>query len=37
MAPQTIPARIRWAVDILDPQPADQVLEIGCGPGTPPS
>ena len=30
---QTIPARIRWAVDIMDVQPADQVLEIGCGPG----
>ena len=33
MVSQTIPARIRWSVDILDPQPADQVLEIGCGPG----
>ena len=33
MVPQTIPARIRWAVEILDVQPADQVLEIGCGPG----
>ncbi|CAN5401792.1 hypothetical protein BH11ACT8_BH11ACT8_23730 [soil metagenome] len=30
---QTIPARIRWAVDFMDPQPADHVLEIGCGPG----
>lgn len=30
---QTIPARIRWAVEILDVQPDDQVLEIGCGAG----
>ena len=33
MVSQTIPARIRWAVDFMDPQPADQVLEIGCGAG----
>ena len=33
MALQTIPARIRWAVDIMDLQPNDHVLEIGCGPG----
>jgi len=33
MAVQTIPARIRWAVDIMDVQPTDHVLEIGCGPG----
>ncbi|WP_139981251.1 SAM-dependent methyltransferase [Nocardioides litoris] len=31
-APQ-IPARIRWAVDFMDPQPGDHVLEIGCGAG----
>ncbi|WP_110181686.1 class I SAM-dependent methyltransferase [Nocardioides solisilvae] len=33
MAVQTIPPRIRWAVDLMDVQPHDQVLEIGCGPG----
>ena len=33
MAVQTIPARIRWAVDFMDVQPNDHVLEIGCGPG----
>jgi trans-aconitate methyltransferase len=33
MVLQTIPPRIRWAVDLMDVQPADHVLEIGCGPG----
>ncbi len=33
MVVQTIPARIRWAVDFMDVQPNDHVLEIGCGPG----
>ena len=28
-----IPARIRWAVDFMDVQPSDHVLEIGCGSG----
>ena len=28
-----IPARIRWAVDFIDVQPSDHVLEIGCGNG----
>ncbi|MGN0064516.1 MAG: class I SAM-dependent methyltransferase [Nocardioides sp.] len=33
MPTQPIPPRIKWAVDLMDVQPADQVLEIGCGPG----
>jgi trans-aconitate methyltransferase len=33
MVVQTIPARIRWAVDFMDIQPSDHILEIGCGPG----
>jgi len=33
MAQQTIPPRIRWAVEVMDLQPSDHVLEIGCGPG----
>jgi SAM-dependent methyltransferase len=31
--PQTIPERYVWAVDILDVQPMDEILEIGCGYG----
>ena len=33
MAVQTIPARIRWAVEFMEVQPNDHLLEIGCGPG----
>ena len=33
MVLQTIPPRIRWAVEMMDIQPNDSVLEIGCGPG----
>jgi protein-L-isoaspartate O-methyltransferase len=28
-----IPDRVRWAVEILDVQPSEQILEIGPGPG----
>ena len=33
MRSQQIPPRLRWAVDLMDVQPNDHVLEIGCGPG----
>lgn len=33
MVVQTIPARIRWAVDFMNVQGNDNILEVGCGPG----
>lgn len=33
MRASPIPPRIRWAVDLMDVQPGDNILEIGCGPG----
>ncbi|HWM02058.1 MAG TPA: class I SAM-dependent methyltransferase [Actinophytocola sp.] len=29
----TVPDRIRWAVEVVDPAPAQDILEVGCGPG----
>ena len=28
-----MPDRNAWAADLVDPQPGDRILEIGCGPG----
>ena len=28
-----VPERVHWTVDLLDLRPADDVFEIGCGPG----
>ena len=33
MPVQPIPPRLLWAVDLMDPQPGDNILEIGCGAG----
>ena len=33
MPSQLVPPRILWAVGVLDVQPHDNILEIGCGPG----
>ncbi len=29
-----IPARFKWALDVIQPKPSDEILEIGCGSGT---
>src|SRR5919112_5441090 len=33
MPVQQVPPRMIWAVELMDPQPGDNILEIGCGPG----
>ena len=33
MPVQQIPPRLMWAVELMDPQPGDNILEIGCGAG----
>jgi SAM-dependent methyltransferase len=31
--PQSVPVRVQWAIELLDVQPTDHILEIGSGPG----
>lgn len=33
MVDPSVPERLRWAVQLLDIAPADEILEIGSGPG----
>src|SRR5919109_3459863 len=33
MAARAVPERLRWAVELLDVAPDDELLEIGCGRG----
>jgi SAM-dependent methyltransferase len=30
---RSVPERVRWAIEVLDVQPSDEILEIGPGPG----
>lgn len=32
-AKMNVPERLRWAVEVLDVDPNDQIMEIGCGHG----
>ena len=33
MVAGAVPEHVRWAVEVLDPDPDERLLEIGCGPG----
>ena len=34
MSPErAVPDRVRYAIDLLAPKPAERVMEVGCGPG----
>ncbi len=33
MGPERVPDRIRQAIELVDPQPGEQILEVGCGTG----
>src|SRR3954463_6000677 len=33
MSVPQVPPRMIWAVELMAPQPSDNILEIGCGPG----
>ncbi|MFC4855148.1 class I SAM-dependent methyltransferase [Actinophytocola glycyrrhizae] len=29
----SVPARLTWALSVVDPAPTERVVELGCGPG----
>jgi SAM-dependent methyltransferase len=33
MTASPVAERLRWAVELLDPDPSDRLLEVGCGAG----